>query len=531
MPNLQKSLKSLKNPQKPSTLSGSLGLSPTVINVPNRLGFSYVRLLGNTNEVIQAYNSTVSATFDVPVTVQWDGTKYVVIGRDVNRYTSWGSSPYLPLHGVSHAFGGGDTTWILQEQIYPLRVYPSGSSLQIAPYVYNWLGNWKSGGNTGTSTITLPSDPTKQKVMLLYINGATSNPTWVPGTEAPINLTAKSDLIPYLPSFQMSLGIPLVMARIPSGTTSWTWDNIYDIRQIFGGFSSTSGSSTTGSSGISEAPIDGNTYGRKNAGWSIVSGSSGGYSLPTGSASILGGFKVGTGVYVNPDGTINSSGTNYSLPTGSATVLGGFRVGSGLSVSAGVLSATGGTVTGTWNQTLIETFNNLSAWTQVNGTWSAGSNILSKTDSGTGHLRLNSPYMYIGPCVMEAEFRCTAATVASFTHIGFLWSWEGTGDGAANCRLEFNTDQSRSIAFERAGQAGWNNIAIAGSWVQNTWYKLRVTWTGFVFQAYLDTVLVLASHPDSGLNYPIYVGLKIGDGGSSSAMQVRNFKIWTPALP
>jgi len=216
--------------------------------------------------------------------------------------------------------------------------------------------------------------------MLLYIDGTTSNPTWVPGTEAPINLTAKSDLIPYLPSFQMSLGIPLVMARIPSGTTSWTWDNLYDVRQFFGGFSSTSGSSTTGSSGgnvygpatnhdsylpqwnganskilkdglpvvtsIGTPGTDSNIPTEKavRTAISAISGSSGtgsNYALPTGSSSILGGFRVGQGVYVNPDGTLNSSGTNYVLPTASSSVLGGIKIGAGIAMSGQTAIITG----------------------------------------------------------------------------------------------------------------------------------------------------------------------------------------------
>ena len=65
------------------------------------------------------------------------------------------------------------------------------------------------------------------------------------------------------------------------------------------------------------------------------------YNLPTASATVLGGVKIGSGVNVQPDGTI--SVTPYSLPTASTTVLGGIKVGTGLSITDdGVLSATGG---------------------------------------------------------------------------------------------------------------------------------------------------------------------------------------------
>ena len=44
-------------------------------------------------------------------------------------------------------------------------------------------------------------------------------------------------------------------------------------------------------------------------------------------------------------GTITTQDTKYSLPTASSSTLGGIKVGSGLSISSGVLSASGGTIT------------------------------------------------------------------------------------------------------------------------------------------------------------------------------------------
>ena len=116
MPNLQKSLKSLQVKVN-QIIPGTLGLSDSLVNVPNRLGYSYVKLLGNTSELIQAYNTTVTPQYGIPVLVQWSGTQYVVLGRDVQRYSQWSASAYLPLHGDTHQWMGGDTTWILSEQL------------------------------------------------------------------------------------------------------------------------------------------------------------------------------------------------------------------------------------------------------------------------------------------------------------------------------------------------------------------------------------------------------------------------------
>lgn len=62
----------------------------------------------------------------------------------------------------------------------------------------------------------------------------------------------------------------------------------------------------------------------------------GGYTLPTASASTLGGVKVGNDLSIDGNGVLN-----YTLPTSSANDLGGVKVGSGLSIDpTGVLSST-----------------------------------------------------------------------------------------------------------------------------------------------------------------------------------------------
>ena len=65
------------------------------------------------------------------------------------------------------------------------------------------------------------------------------------------------------------------------------------------------------------------------------------YTLPTASASTLGGIKVGNNLTVDADGKLNAVQGTYTLPTASASLLGGVKVGTNLSINAsGVLSAT-----------------------------------------------------------------------------------------------------------------------------------------------------------------------------------------------
>lgn len=71
------------------------------------------------------------------------------------------------------------------------------------------------------------------------------------------------------------------------------------------------------------------------------------YTLPTASASVKGGVKIGSGLTMTGEVLSNDNPTPYSLPTASAETLGGVKVGSGLSITDGVLSATGGSGGGT----------------------------------------------------------------------------------------------------------------------------------------------------------------------------------------
>ena len=63
------------------------------------------------------------------------------------------------------------------------------------------------------------------------------------------------------------------------------------------------------------------------------------YSLPTASATVKGGVKIGTGLQMNGE-TLNATATNYTLPTASSSIKGGIKVGNGLSITGDTLSVT-----------------------------------------------------------------------------------------------------------------------------------------------------------------------------------------------
>lgn len=76
-------------------------------------------------------------------------------------------------------------------------------------------------------------------------------------------------------------------------------------------------------------------------------GGGGSYDLPIASSENLGGIKVGQNLTIEEDGTLNAQagggGESYTLPVATATDLGGVKIGENLHITEdGVLSAVGG---------------------------------------------------------------------------------------------------------------------------------------------------------------------------------------------
>jgi len=104
-----------------------------------------------------------------------------------------------------------------------------------------------------------------------------------------------------------------------------------------------------------------------------------GYSLPTATASVLGGIKIGSGLSIDGSGVVSSSGS-YTLPDATTVTKGGVIVGTGLSVSSGTVSASVTSVAGRTGAVTI-------ASSDVSGlAASATTNALNATNITTGTL-------------------------------------------------------------------------------------------------------------------------------------------------
>jgi hypothetical protein len=255
---LTKSIKkfSKKKEDKLVTITGMLGLpldGVKRVEVPNRDGFVFVRLKDNTSEVIQAYNSEVSNIYDLPVLVTRQNNVYKVIGRNLGLYRDWGNVPYLPKHGGQHSFNvglgmGADVAWIYSQQFMPQLAYPSGTAsmfLTVNPHVYEWNGVWKYAQSTGTPSFApfVPTITGSARMALFYINGNDNSLNIAAGAPFSNSITDLPTLFSHLPDVPRTIGIPLAAVKLPTGTSTLDWTNIYDVRDFFtvGFVSGTSG--------------------------------------------------------------------------------------------------------------------------------------------------------------------------------------------------------------------------------------------------------------------------------------------------
>jgi hypothetical protein len=286
-------------------LTGSLGINmggQQVVEVPGRNGFVYVRLKDNLSSTIQAFNNQVSPAYNLPVQLHYVGNRYEIIGLDTGRYGSnWSSySSYVPRHGNQHSLpddfgsgGGGDVAFIYARQFMPMMAMPSGSlggpNLIVNSYIRKLEnGNFYYDGLTGTPNITPTYVPAGSNavMVLVYKNYDTGNPYLLVGSGSYFSpsITGTSQIAQYIPTSSNPRNIPICAVRVPSGTTALGWDNIVDTRQWLLPIATGSGGG-----GLSDAPSDGNTYGRKNATWVAVSGTSSSSNIPYN--SVLYGYR------------------------------------------------------------------------------------------------------------------------------------------------------------------------------------------------------------------------------------------------
>lgn len=252
--NLNKSLKKFSKDKASvvEELYGELGIplgGSKIVDVPTRPGYVYVRLKGNTSELIQAYNNSVPNVYNYPVRVRRSLNTYTVVGKDQSKWSNLGngseggSASPLPRHGGQHSLNpaagmGADTSWIYSRQFMNQLAYPSGTTsmmLTLEPHFYEKDGQWAYSQNTGTPSFApyVPTVTGSARMALLYLNKTNNALEIVAGALFSGGVTNPATLAGYIPDVDRSYGMPLAAVKLTSGTSYLTWDNVYDMRDFY----------------------------------------------------------------------------------------------------------------------------------------------------------------------------------------------------------------------------------------------------------------------------------------------------------
>ena len=250
-PKLRKSFSDFSRKKQPveDIYYGELGIplgGSQVVDVPGRKGFVYVRLHGNTSELIQAFNQSVPPIFDLAVIVKRVRSSYSIVGRDNAKYANLGSGAGggvipLPRHGGQHSFNpeagmGADVAWIYSRQFMHNLMYPSGTSLELAlsPAFYEWNGQWKYINPTGSVNMQphIPTVTGSARMALVWVDGGTGDIRISAGSLFSGAITNPWDIAGYIPDIDRNTGMPLMAVKLTTGTSSLDWSNLYDVRDF-----------------------------------------------------------------------------------------------------------------------------------------------------------------------------------------------------------------------------------------------------------------------------------------------------------
>lgn len=229
---------------KISGMAGRRGPSGVLeLEVDGREGYIWVRIRGQTSEVVQAFNEHVGIMPDLPVLLARDPMQprvYKVLGRDFGKYQGW-EFPLLPKHGEQHSFGedaaaGRDPVFIYKRQIVqPLLVHPQSvpdMTVYVEADYYFWSNGYRyfAGNSSADLTSSKPGVGLSRFVMV-YLDGTTGTVKTSLGTTWS-TLFPPLDRVSYIPTIDASVGIPLAAVLLSSETTEINWSELFDIRAL-----------------------------------------------------------------------------------------------------------------------------------------------------------------------------------------------------------------------------------------------------------------------------------------------------------
>lgn len=277
------------------------------VDVPGKENYVYVRI--QSGEIAQAYNTKVVALAGLRVWCGYEKTRPGLLQvLDVRNVYGKEYQQRVPAHAKTHEYGGYDQVFIRGEQFIPKLVSKfSGMVVRVqagAIYTDDFGWDWHNPQELNMS----PYVPTSgaQWAMIEVTHSGTLMVSVGTNVGAKELLFATSLPSPHNAAQPLAA---VAMYSNQSGINMSKYGNgdIFDLRWHQSIKTGTAG----GGGGIEEAPIDGNAYGRKNSGWTIISGSAGMSEAP------LDGLQYGrqSGSWTQISGTGGVGATAYSALT------------------------------------------------------------------------------------------------------------------------------------------------------------------------------------------------------------------------
>jgi hypothetical protein len=235
---------------KPEIIHGLLGIilngTPTVLH-PTRAGWNYVRVRGDTSEVVVAFNDQVQPVYNLPVLLQRDSINpsfYHVAGRDIGVYGSWGGGQTggIARHHETHernpAAPGSDIVDVYKQQFMPLALTPITPSGTMSVYVQSdfylddTIQRWWPGSGTVSFASLRPADHRKRFVSI-WLDSQLGNLYYLTGTPF-VSVPLITSYLPYIPLADMTRYIPIGAVLLLSGTVALGYSDFLDLRHIAG---------------------------------------------------------------------------------------------------------------------------------------------------------------------------------------------------------------------------------------------------------------------------------------------------------
>lgn len=176
-----------------------------------------------------------------------------------------------------------------------------------------------------------------------------------------------------------------------------------------------------------------------------------------------------------------------------------------------------------WTLEIDLPLSTLTGWTVEAGTWSIGSSVIQKTNTGgsTFRLRYDTALSSMLECVVEVEVRLDSTTGNAGLTVGVP---SAGGNGGLRVDLRGNGTNVTAVGYEQDALVAQGTTSIS-SIAYGTWITLRA-------HVILDTSEAFVNGTSVGpKQQAVGVGPKIGLVGADAAASFRNLRVWTRPQP